>query len=173
MQIQAVTKEQAILETKLATDLTNLFIDSFNEAYKEIPLSVLKVSSVEAFLTNTFEYEWNNFIDNKKVFCHIVLYHNNPIGIVFFELVNNTTIYVRQMCVKTEFQRQGIGTNLMNSIITAIPNIEKFSIATRKTNIAAYNFFTKLGFKLCDYTPNKLNPEVYSGWEKIITHQNK
>jgi len=147
-----------------------VFTRSFKDAYKDIPLDVLKVESLDAFLQAAFEDEpldLNN--PNKKVVCAVAKSEETLVGVIFFEPTERENeVYIRQMAVDPSMQRKGVGQLLMATIQTTLPTTTRLIVATRKVNKPACNFYQKIGFKQCEQVPHGLNPERYVGFEKDI-----
>ena len=147
-----------------------VFIRAFQAAYEGIPLAVLNVESIEAFLEAAFEDEpldLNN--PNKNVSCAVAKKGEAIVGVIFFEPgLQENEVYIRQLAVEPAEQKQGIGQQLMMSIQTALPKTERLVVATRAVNVPARNFYKKIGFTECKEVPHGLNPERYVGYEKDL-----
>jgi ribosomal protein S18 acetylase RimI-like enzyme len=61
--------------------------------------------------------------------------------------------YLKEMCIHPDFQRQGLGTHLMNNLITSLreQNTQKIYLLTSRGDLSE-RFYAKLGF----YTSPKM-----------------
>ena len=145
-----------------------VFNRAFKEAYKDIPLDVLKVESLDSFLKAAFEDEpidLNN--PDKHVICAIAKNGEKIVGLITFEPTENPNeVYIRQLAVDPEMQKKGIGQQLMNTVKTSLPTTKKILLATRKVNTPACKFYKKLGFHECVQVPHGLNPARNIGFDK-------
>ena len=54
---------------------------------------------------------------------------------------------LQEMCVRTELQRQGIGTDLINALETRLANVEQVYLLTERHG-PAHSFYERCGFRL-------------------------
>lgn len=66
-------------------------------------------------------------------------------------------VYIQLLCVKPEYQGQGIGKNLLCSIFQIENKISKLSLVTRRVNSSAVAFYKKLGFEESALIDKKAN----------------
>jgi ribosomal protein S18 acetylase RimI-like enzyme len=61
--------------------------------------------------------------------------------------------YLKEMCIHSDFQRQGLGTRLMNDLITSLKerDTQKIYLLTARGDVSE-SFYAKLGF----YTSPKM-----------------
>lgn len=57
-------------------------------------------------------------------------------------------INIQRLHIDPEYQRQGIGTSLINKIIERFPNLNKIDLEVEKQNKNAISFYQKNGYKI-------------------------
>ena len=93
----------------------------------------------------------------------VLLYNNKIVGFIVGyceQSCNNRRFFLREICVQTEKQRQGIGTKLLHQLVDVLStmNISLVYLLTMK-NRELKNFYTKNGFYQ--------NPEMILMLQKI------
>lgn len=84
--------------------------------------------------------KWNNSL--------AALLSGKIIGYIICSIKNNDTLHIHRIAVKEKYQKNGIGTELIERIIKNSNNIMKYIILkVRKDNIAAQKFYEKHGFR--------------------------
>lgn len=149
-------------------DERQFFVRAFKDAYKDIPLDVLKVDNLEAFLLTSFDDAVMHFNKmDKKVHCAVARSEGMPVGIIMFEPTGSDgAVYIELLAVDPSVQKRGIGQQLIAVIQTTLPSTNKIILATRRVNSVACNFYKKIGFKQCEQLPHGLDLECYIGFEK-------
>lgn len=147
-----------------------IFLKAFLNAYKDIPLDVLKVKDVTAFLQEAFNDERADFNNPEKEILWVVAKENNKaIGFATFEKTDNAgEVYIRQLAVDPAFQGGGVAKKMVMAILERLPEAKKLVVSTRKINIGACSFYKKLGFSETERPHDGLSPERYVGFEKDI-----
>ena len=91
-----------------------------------------------------------------------------PVGFAIFEMKTYpTSVYLSELIVDPNFQRMGIGKNLVFSVLRRLPELEKIVLVTRKVNFQANAFYPAIGFTSSNYTHVGYDPEVYGSFEFI------
>ncbi len=86
------------------------------------------------------------------------------IGFAIFEKWEGQSYYLAEMAVLPEYQRQGIGKQLVFSIFDQDQDAETILLVTEKDNRWSQSFYEKLGFKHSSFQhPNY--PENFIGYE--------
>lgn len=81
----------------------------------------------------------------------VALSNNVPIAYNSLVVTKDKTLYVYQIAVKKEYQRLGIGTELMKNAINIAQGLNMdLSAHVREYNIASKGMFESLGFKKID-----------------------
>lgn len=143
-----------------------VFIDSFSEAYKNIPLDVLKVESLPKFLNAAFEEEENDFASKKANTVFISAKNENAKVVGFVSFANNSDhVYIRSLAVDPEFRGCGLGKALVFCVLNVFKNCRCLKLMTRKVNSLARCFYTKIGFSESAYIHQGITPERYIGYE--------
>ena len=143
-----------------------VFIDAFSEAYKDIPLDVLKVENLQQFLNAAFEDEENDFASKQAntLFISAKDEKDRVVGFVSFDN-NSDHVYIRSLSVDPEFQGYGLGKALVFCFSNVFKNCRRLKLVTRKANSCARLFYTKIGFIESAYIHQGLSPERYIGYE--------
>ena len=91
-----------------------------------------------------------------------------PVGYVMFDMtLYPEQVYISELAVDPTFQRQGIGTQLVFSILEQLSDIKKLVLITRKVNFQACAFYPAIEFESSDYMHEGYNPELFTGFEYI------
>lgn len=147
----------------------NVFITSFYETYKNIPLNKLEVKDLFEFLQETFNNERKTLIgdDKKEVnWISAVKYKDYVVGYLSFEFDKKSKhIYIRQLAIDPNQMQRGIAKYLIFSIKNKYPAAKKIVINLLKLNLNAFNFYKKLGFEKSNYMHTQYNPKLYHGLE--------
>lgn len=148
-----------------------VFVRSFLEAYKNFSEEQLEITQgKEEWLRSGFKEERDEFKKGDgKVFLVSAKKNSKVVGFASFnETENKGEVYIRQLAVDPKYRKQGIGKKLVFSINKKIDGIQKYVFVTRRINIDAKNFYTKLGFKECEYDHEGLDPKKYVGYELAV-----
>ena len=115
------------------------------------------------------EEKWSYFQilrEFKNNFSKILVYKEKEeiIGYLIFREIE-PEIEIFKIGVKKEYQRKGVGTKLIQKLIEIAKekNISKIFLEVKASNLSAYNFYKKLGFKEMYRRKN-----YYSNEEAII-----
>jgi len=99
------------------------------------------------------EEKWSYFQilrEFKNNFSKILVYKEKEeiIGYLIFREIE-PEIEIFKIGVKKEYQRKGVGTKLIQKLIEIAKekNISKIFLEVKASNLSAYNFYKKLGFK--------------------------
>lgn len=89
-----------------------LFIRSFKDAYKDIPLDILATNNLD-FLEESFDKALMNLNNpNKKVFCAIAKNEGIVVGMIMFELTeNDNEVCIGQLAVDPSAQKKELESN--------------------------------------------------------------
>lgn len=87
-----------------------------------------------------------NDINNSNFKCIVAVYEKEIIGYISFSYIFD--IEIESVLVKSSYQRQGIGTLLLNYIFKFAKEnkINNVFLEVRKSNIGAISLYRKLGF---------------------------
>jgi len=99
------------------------------------------------------EEKWSYFQilrEFKNDFSKILVFKEKEeiIGYLIFREIE-PEIEILKIGVRKEYQRKGVGTKLMQKLIEIAKekNISKIFLEVKASNLSAYNFYKKLGFK--------------------------
>jgi ribosomal-protein-alanine N-acetyltransferase len=99
------------------------------------------------------EKKWSYFQilrEFKNDFSKILVFKEKEeiIGYLIFREIE-PEIEILKIGVRKEYQRKGVGTKLMQKLIEIAKekNISKIFLEVKASNLSAYNFYKKLGFK--------------------------
>lgn len=141
----------------------NVYLQAFRKLYTELNVenreSHFQETMASELKLNKENPELNHWLLAKK--------EGQVVGIAIFELNNYPNVYIRELAVLPEFQKQGIGKELNFGIIKSIPQIERIQIVTRHINKPAIDFYLALGFFKSDFCHSQYDPNRYLGMEWI------
>lgn len=167
----AVTKKgiaiqlRQVMPTEDLQQEEKLFIDSFSQAYKDIPLSLLGITHLTDFLQAAFADERIDLKSGKDFFIVDACVAGYLAGFISFEQQADNVVYIRQLAVHPDFKGQGIGKVLVQICAEQFPTAHKIVLATRRVNQEALAFYKALHFHETQQVPHGLNPERYVGLE--------
>lgn len=91
-----------------------------------------------------------------------------PVGFAIFEMKTYpTSVYLSELLVDPNSQRNSVGKNLVFSVLRRFPELEKIVLVTRKANFQATAFYPAIGFASSDYMHLGYDPEIYKSFEFI------
>lgn len=118
---------------------------------KILPLDVKNVDDVISIQNNLNIHILSkenilNDINNSNFKCIVAVYDKEIIGYISFSCIFD--IEIESVLVKSSYQRQGIGTLLLNYIFKFAKEnkISNVFLEVRKSNIGAISLYRKLGF---------------------------
>lgn len=118
---------------------------------KILPLDVKNVDDVISIQNNLNIHILSkenilNDINNSNFKCIVAVYDKEIIGYISFSYIFD--IEIESVIVKSSYQRQGIGTLLLNYIFKFAKEnkINNVFLEVRKSNIGAISLYRKLGF---------------------------
>lgn len=118
---------------------------------KILPLDVKNVDDVISIQNNLNIHILSkenilNDINNSNFKCIVAVYEKEIIGYISFSYIFD--IEIESVLVKSSYQRQGIGTLLLNHIFKFAKEnkINNVFLEVRKSNIGAISLYRKLGF---------------------------
>ena len=118
---------------------------------KILPLDVKNVDDVISIQNNLNIHILSkenilNDINNSNFKCIVAVYDKEIIGYISFSCIFD--IEIESVLVKSSYQRQGIGTLLLNYIFKFAKEnkINNVFLEVRKSNIGAISLYRKLGF---------------------------
>ena len=95
---------------------------------------------------------------------HVAYDKEKIVGFAIFEKWEGQSYYLAEMAVLPEYQRQGIGKQLVFSIFDKDQAAEKILLVTEKDNIWSQSFYEKIGFKHSSFQHPDY-PENFIGYE--------
>ncbi|MBS0626401.1 MAG: GNAT family N-acetyltransferase [Verrucomicrobia bacterium] len=147
-----------------------VFFLGFSTNYNQIPPEALfkaDRAAVNVWLTEVFDNEYRHFImGNHRRRWLTAKKEGRPIGMLLLDFENYPKeVYLAQMSVHPDHQRQKIGTTLIATVLKDFPEIEKLVTITRKANSVATEFWHAIGFVDSPFMHPKYNPDIYTGYE--------
>jgi ribosomal protein S18 acetylase RimI-like enzyme len=80
------------------------------------------------------------------------------VGFVVFERWGDQSYYLAEMAIAPEYQRQGLGKQLVFSIFDKDPTTQKIVLVTEEANRSAQLFYEKIGFTRTSFShPDYVN----------------
>jgi GNAT superfamily N-acetyltransferase len=138
-----------IIERRIATedDLKTLF---------QINERAMKAHIIENFGEWDGEQQWKDFESSTDFTAHeLLLDETLPFGFVnVFRSVNG--IHLNRLCIVPEYQRIGIGTKIIQEIISSNTHGRPIRLQVFLKN-PAFNLYRRLGFKVTKRTPTHIH----------------
>ncbi|KKR96749.1 MAG: D-alanyl-D-alanine dipeptidase [candidate division TM6 bacterium GW2011_GWE2_41_16] len=149
-----------------------VFNKTFTKAYQgtEIEQMILKqYPSLASFLTAAFENVQNDFNSHKPdtFFISAKKQNGDVVGFAAF-YKKPERVYLWQLAVDPEYQHLGIGQFLMYAFLNNWKDCYNITLATRRLNTHAIDFYKKHGFNTSNFVGDHLDPAVYIGMEQNI-----
>ncbi len=86
-------------------------------------------------------------INNPDIYFGIAKDNGQMIGLVTARKLDNHTIMMQRLYIKSSYHRQGIGTQLILEAIKSFPQTTKLKLEVEEQNKKALAFYKKCGFK--------------------------
>ena len=117
--------------------------DSFNYTTEEVP----------GFYTKWYpndEFDYSTYIENTDKIAYLTYADDRAIGQIILRRWWNKFAWVEDIRVKSEYRRDGIGTELMDAAVKWAKTSEMrgIMVETQDTNVPACLFYQKYGFEL-------------------------
>ena len=158
--IQWIAPCELTKSEKLA-ELQSVYWSAFKIVYKEY--------ITEEFLKNLNDIlnaELESFkAHEEEMFLCIAQRDRAIVGFVLFEKINKTTVSLELVAVEPTCWRQGIGKQLVFSILDKDDNIKTIKVVSYKINKNSPKFYKKLGFVETEYMHTGYSPEEFQGYE--------
>lgn len=169
-------------DTDIFAQAKNLFVRSFEDAYKNFTPEQLFLTPGQNYITNllyaAFEDEESDFINQKDGTFFVVAQNSNDkvVGFVAFDKhvqTDEIKVYIRQLAIDPAYKNKGLGRLLCIDTIKEIIDHKPVNVVvcTRKINEPAIQFYRKLGFK--DATMDEVHPELpaykYCGFSMTLS----
>ena len=110
-------------------------------------------------LSNNIPYTLEEYAIRLSVNAKFALCRNSEtiIGFTAYYVNNEGKFaYIPQIWVSDQFQRNGIGSAMINKIISTLPtDIEKIRLEVRKNNDKAYSFYLKCNYSVIEEKSGK------------------
>lgn len=123
-----------------------IFVRAFVKVYQQLEdLSDERILAINAAFQEEIEY----FMCGPGLpFIAIGAFCDEKmIGYVSFDRPNDAgQVYIRELAVDTDCWRERIGSSLVYTSFSLFKDIKSLVLVTRRTNLAARNFYKKLGF---------------------------
>lgn len=139
--------------------LHDVFLNSFLQNYQNLGLTQkdLATEDIAKVLNEYWDVELAS-LENNHVRWIVAKAQDEIIGYASFNMEKSPEeVYVQLLCVKPEYQGQGIGKNLLYFIFQIENKISKLSLVTRRVNSSAIAFYKKLGFEESTLIDKKAN----------------
>lgn len=98
--------------------------------------------------------------------------HNDPVSFVFYDIDSiPESVYIMEVAVSHDYQRQGIGSMMINMLIDQHPDKNRFYLITPQTLTSAHNFWKRVGFKQSAFVREGFNSADWASFEYIRPRQ--
>lgn len=151
-----------------------VFVSAFSNNYQDVPIQNLNPEfktqgDVDKWLNDYFDEE-EKLLRAEQIFYVRAYQDGKLIGWASFEKgkAKDSAAYVRHMAISPDYQRKGIGKQLLFSIKNdndLLPNTQRIYLITRRLNTRAISFYEKHGFRESHYMRVGLDSSRYVGFE--------
>lgn len=141
-----------------------VFLDAFLDAYQNVSCQELGVEDKVTFLEEAFASVHQEFECNRSNVC-LARVNGKVVGIMSVSLSEENSIYLSQLAVHPSYQRCGIGSRLVTSILQKFPDRNTIYLVIRLCNSKGRAFYEKFGFRLSPYMHVGYTPARYVGYE--------
>lgn len=143
-----------------------VFLHAFSNVYDELGTEALHVPDIHAFLEEAIKEEVQLAKRDPDIHWVRAKEKDRTVGMIIFETHHYPDeVYIRQTSLEPEFQRRGIGRELVLSLFDRFPETGKVVVITRKVNAPSIEFYHALGFTDCPYMHEGYDPDRYFGME--------
>lgn len=153
---------KAMFQEAFATTYTEYYHQSKVDVPIEKWLLVREGLTLQSWLTNVFDDEYEEYLHGQKEFILICDGQGNFIGwLSHSPVATNGDLYLSQCSLEADSRNHKIATTAFTQLLIELkrifPNVKEIKLITRKINIIARNLFLKAGFTM-DLT---IDPSVY------------
>jgi ribosomal protein S18 acetylase RimI-like enzyme len=92
------------------------------------------------------EYEWEEVMQDGLVY--ILEKEGRIIGNVTYEIKSQDHVYISGLLILPEFQRKGLGKEVMQNILQEIGNVTRIDLVTHPDNLKAIHLYKSFGFTI-------------------------
>ncbi|MFN0065414.1 MAG: GNAT family N-acetyltransferase [Chlamydiales bacterium] len=149
-------------------DSKRVFVEAFVKCYSKIPLDVLGESSREEIVEQLnlgFEKIYVECTESKNFLWLSAEIENRVVGFIVIELTKYPEeIYLAVLAIDPAYQRRGIASSMVHSLVEQFADCGRFVVITRKANEEAMHLYRFLGFVPSSYMHEGYNRELYTGF---------
>lgn len=143
-----------------------VFLHAFSSLYYDLGAEALDLPDIRAALEEAIDHEIELAQTTPNIHWVRANEGEQTVGMIIFQTDHYPDeVYIRQMSVEPEFQRQGIGRQLIFSLFDQFPDTKKVVVITRKVNQPSTDFYHSIGFTNSSYIHEGYNPKHYFGME--------
>lgn len=144
----------------------SLFVEAFSHIYQYIPLEILGIQDLNIFLETAFDDDFQEMGVNSNFEVITATHEGLPVAFLTIDKTNYPDeVYLSQQATQFDYQRNGIGSELVKLAKERYPGVQKFVVITRIINSGSMAFFQKSGFKYSQYMHPSYNPNKYIGFD--------
>ena len=145
--------------------------------------NVKDVLEIKQVLSETWRATYNSFLSQATINKVTSVWHNpdqlaaeiqNPniyfgvakskdgaiIGLITVRKISDDTAVLSRLYILPQYQRQGIGRQLLQAGITAFPTIRTIRLEVEENNQSAYTFYHNHGFRETESKEERVEGEV-------------
>jgi len=145
--------------------------------------NVKDVLEIKQVLSETWRATYNSFLSQATINKVTSVWHNpdqlaaeiqNPniyfgvaksrdgtiIGLTTVRKISDDTVVLSRLYILPQYQRQGIGRQLLQAGITAFPTIRTIRLEVEENNQSAYTFYHNHGFRETESKEERVEGEV-------------
>ena len=97
---------------------------------------------------------------NPDIFFALAKNEGRKVGLITISKIDKDTLMMNRLYVHTNFQRQGIGSKLVEQALKVFPNAKKMRLEVEEENRKGLAFYLKQGFKEVERKQEKVEGET-------------
>jgi len=114
--------------------------------WKKHYLPIITMEQIEYMLKNMYSPESLSVqMKEGQVFTIVMLGHQ-PVGYISLSTKDNENYFLHKFYIDVAEQAKGIGTQLLNKIISTLSGVQTIELTVNRKNYTAINFYFKNGF---------------------------
>jgi len=163
--IEWINKQEGLVEQD-----RDVFVHSFLGYYSGLRDQNLDEGTlpedIETFLNDAFDDEENDFLNDGFRALRIII-DDVQVGYASIDInQENNEIYLRQVGVLPNYQRKGLGSEVLDHLLEELPDTRKINLVTRRINRVSQDFAKKNGFVESEFLHEHYDPNIYIAFSR-------
>lgn len=113
-----------------------------------------KLTGSKIYSAMTTKEEWKEELKKNNSVVYLILKNGKVIGDTSYEKKSDGTVYISGLAITPEFQGQGIGREVIGTLLKELAGVKKISLVTHPDNKVAIKLYISLGFEIAKRIEN-------------------